>query len=298
MDFGTLLNSTLKLGGESRALRFVIDGSKIVATVPADSIFFAVKDILINREYELLPGFALTQQKGIIIDAGAHVGLYTLLASVGAKTVIALEPDERMFEILSNNVGRNGLRNVVLLKSALSNENGSTKFYRRGNTQLGSIRSRKDVEPAIVEAISLERLLTKAIQGSRRDVDLLKLDIEGSEFDVIQGSQDETLDRVRKIVAEIHTEHGSVQVLKRKLERSGFSYVILKRPFSKAINKPISIEANYKIKLMVRTVNLMAQLSRYSDWSSLLLFASKTRDDISASQTSPIRTGIIDSFLD
>lgn len=298
MDFGTLLNSTLKLGGESRSLRFVVDGSKVVATVPADSIFFSVKDILINREYELLPGFELSRQKGIIIDAGAHVGLYTLLASVGAKTVIALEPDERMFEILSNNVGRNGLRNVVLLKSALSNENGSTRFYRRGNTQLGSIRSRKNIEPVMVDAISLERLLTESIRGPSRDVDLLKLDIEGSEFDVIQDSQDDTLDRVRRIVAEIHTEHGSVQVLKRKLETCGFSYVILKRPFSKAINKPISIEANYRIRFMVRTVNLMTELARYSDWSSLLLFASRIRDDFSSSHTSPIRTGIIDSFLD
>jgi len=114
LDLGTLLNSALKLGGAPRNVTFSVDHSRLNALVPADSVFFSVKDILFNREYEFFPQFELSRPRDIIVDAGAHAGLYTLIASLHAKEVVALEPDHDIFQMLSTNVANNNLKNVVL----------------------------------------------------------------------------------------------------------------------------------------------------------------------------------------
>ena len=297
MDLGTLLNSALKLGGAPRNVTFSVDHSRLNALVPADSVFFSVKDILFNREYEFFPQFELSRPRDIIVDAGAHAGLYTLIASLHAKEVVALEPDHDIFQMLSTNVANNNLKNVVLKRSALWSENAPIRFYRRGNSQLGSIRTRKNTEPVLVDAISLDRLLDRTVGGQGRRIDLLKLDIEGTEFDVIPTSDDETLWRISRIVAEIHTEHGNIQDLTSKLRKTGFNYVIVRRPFRKPINREIRILADYKVKLMMRTVNLIIDLTDYSDWSSLIMFASRDSEDFQNSSLAALKSRIVETSL-
>ncbi len=286
------------LRGTSRSINFRIDNRQFEAVVPGDSVFFSIKDILFNREYELFPQFELmTRPRQVVIDAGAHAGLYTIIASIRAKKVVALEPDEDVFQTLSANIERNRLSNVSLLKSALWKENSLVKFYRRGNSQLGSMRTRKNIEPVMVEAVSLEQLLVKTLRGQGGRVDLLKLDIEGTEFELISGSDGETLERISRIVAEIHTEHGDIRLLTNKLKERGFSYVLAKRPIRKPGYTPVHIVADYKIKLLMRSVNLIIDLSRYSDWSSLLLFASKDPGDFQNLEINSLRGRIMETSL-
>jgi len=162
LDLGTLMNSTLKLGSASRTVNFAIDDTPLHALVPSDSMFFGIKDILFNREYELFPAFELTRPRQVVVDAGANAGLYTIIASIWAKQVIAIEPDSQIFKTLSYNVSSNRLTNVVLKQSALSTAKGFVGFYRRGNTQLGSIRTRRNVEPILV-AVSYTHLTLPTI---------------------------------------------------------------------------------------------------------------------------------------
>ncbi len=291
------MNSTLKLGSESRTVNFRVDDRPFHALVPSDSIFFGIKDILFNREYELFPAFELTRPRQVVVDAGANAGLYTIIASIWAKQVIAIEPDSQIFKTLSYNVSSNRLTNVVVKQSALSTTKGSVGFYRRGNTQLGTIRTRKNVEPITVDTVSLEELLDEGTQTQGRQIDLLKLDIEGSEFDVIQFSDKKSLGRVQRIVAEIHTEHGDISALTHTLTRSGFNYVITKRPLKKIGDRRIQILADYKIKLLMKAVDLTMNLSRYSDWSSLLLFASRERADFSASELDWLKSSVKETSL-
>jgi hypothetical protein len=57
------------------------------------------------------------------------------------------------------------------------------------------------------------------------DVDLLKIDIEGSEFSLVSGDPS-SLARVRRIVMEVHQPHGDVIELARALEGADFSVVV------------------------------------------------------------------------
>jgi len=297
LDLGNLVNSTLKLGSESRTVNFRIDGTSLHALVPSDSMFFGIKDILFNREYELFRAFELTRPRQVVIDAGANAGLYTIIASIGAEQVIAIEPDSQVFKTLSYNVSSNRLTNVVLKQSALSTTKGSVGFYKRGNTQLGSIRTRKNVGPILVDTISLEELPDEGTEAQGRQIDLLKLDIEGSEFELIQFSDEKSLRRVQRIVAEIHTEHGDISALTSKLTRSGFNYVITKRPLKKIGRRRIRILADYKMKLLMKAVDMTMSISRYSDWSSLLLFASRERADFPASELDSLKSSLKEASL-
>ncbi len=266
--------------------------------VPGDSVFFSIKDIIFNREYEFFPQFELTRPRQIVVDVGANAGLYTMIASLWATKVLALEPDDIIFQTLSENVGSNRLTNVTILESALWIRDGPVSFYRRGNSQLGSVRTRRNSEPILVKANSMRHILNIAIEGDQsRKVDLLKLDIEGTEFDVISSSDRETLQRITRMVVEVHTEHGRIETLTSKLKQCGFSYVIVKRPFRKPSDDEIEVLGDYKLKLLMETVNLAMGISNYSDWSSLLLFASKERDDFPNSHLSSLKHKVVEASL-
>ena len=68
----------------------------------------------------------------VVVDVGANVGYYTVLAGrlVGdAGRVYAFEPDPVSFAIMQRNVRLSGLRNVVLEPKAVSNEPGSIRLF-------------------------------------------------------------------------------------------------------------------------------------------------------------------------
>ena len=128
----------------------------------------------------------------VVIDVGAHVGYYSLLAArlVGAAgKVFAFEPEEGNHELLLGNINRNGYSNIVAIRKAVSNRVGSTTLYltaldngRHSAYQHGL----PDRGSAVVEATTLDAFLDA--QGWPK-VDLVKVDVEGAEQDVFQGME-------------------------------------------------------------------------------------------------------------
>ena len=127
-----------------------------------------------------------------VIDAGAHVGYYTLLAArqVGPTgRVYAFEPEPANYDLLLRNIQRNEYTNIVAVNAALSRgvgqatlyltglDNGRHSLFRHGLPQQGSV---------IVEITTLDAFLES--EGGTR-VDLVKVDVEGSEADVLKGME-------------------------------------------------------------------------------------------------------------
>jgi FkbM family methyltransferase len=129
------------------------------------------------------------------VDAGAHVGQYTLLASgaVGpAGRVIAFEPHPVLFQVLRRNVSRAGCVNVTVSQLALGRAAGPGHLVLHPPGNYGASSLRPDAATAHHPRMPVQVItLDEALSGFGRTpaVDLVKIDVEGAELDVIEGAR-------------------------------------------------------------------------------------------------------------
>lgn len=126
----------------------------------------------------------------VFVDVGANVGYFSLLASrlVGdGGAVVAVEASPGTFERLQRNVALNRARNVRAVNLAAGARRGTVRLYRgpasnRGETTtLESSGFQPDAE---VECLPLAEVLTP---DEVRRARLVKIDVEGAEWDVVEG---------------------------------------------------------------------------------------------------------------
>ena len=118
-----------------------------------------------------------------VLDAGANIGLHSIILSKCGFEVRAYEPDPKHFEILQRNLALNNCSNVQTFNAALSIRAGEMEFVRvLGNTLGSHLAGSKanpygDLERFPVKVETFEPLITWA--------DLIKLDVEGHEKEIL-----------------------------------------------------------------------------------------------------------------
>jgi FkbM family methyltransferase len=127
----------------------------------------------------------------LVVDAGAHTGYFTVLASrlVGPSgRVVAIEPSPDFHQALTANVAANGCsNNVRTVNAAVSDAPGRVTFYLERDTNLGGTTA---VRPRTVEATfeaaaaPLPTLLSGEELAAAR---LIKIDVEGGEAAAVRG---------------------------------------------------------------------------------------------------------------
>src|ERR1044071_8343119 len=150
------------------------------------------------RENEIIELFR-PKQGDIVVDVGAHIGRYTLIASkrVGENgKVIAIEAHPGNYEMLNRNIKLNGLTNVTTLNYAVYSKESKIKLFLPGgksnhtiyNTLISS-RATNEEKFVEVNANTLDGLL---LQGgiNHAEVNWIKIDVEGAEFEVLKGAHD------------------------------------------------------------------------------------------------------------
>jgi FkbM family methyltransferase len=154
------------------------------------------------------------------VDAGANIGIYTLVASkiVGdAGRVIAFEPSAQSFPVLQRNIALNDLKNVVTFPFALAERSGQARLYRGPNPGLNSLGNDpcwKQRDPSWkegAEEIATEQL-DRVLQRAAVDrVDVVKLDVQGAEELVLRGAMKNISSTRPLIIFEIFPE-GTVPI--------------------------------------------------------------------------------------
>ena len=140
-----------------------------------------------NYEREqVLPFTQSLFANAIVYDIGAHAGYYTIIASrkvgEGGK-VIAFEPLPKNVFNLEKNVRINKLENVRIVESAISDNDGTALFSEGKGSYEGKIDPCGKIE---VNVKSIDSLVET---GNYRKPDILKIDVEGSEFRVLLGAK-------------------------------------------------------------------------------------------------------------
>ena len=146
---------------------------------------------ILRAEREIWDEFMV--EGDVFIDAGAHIGQYSIMLSPRFKKVLAVEANPETFKLLEENIRLNGATNVKAVNGALWCEDGKQLefFITKVNVSTSSLKWDLIVEEGFtverkipVYTITLNTLLEKE---RIEDVDLMKLDIEGAEYEALQG---------------------------------------------------------------------------------------------------------------
>ena len=181
-----------------------------------------VKSNFVTRHY--IRGFVPIGRDSIVVDVGAHIGSFSLIAARTARKVLAFEPEPSNYRMLKKNMELNDMKNLSIFEMAVSGASGyqSLSIYEEsstGNHSLFRTDSKKVVERR-VETISLKEIMRK--EGLSR-VDFLKLDCEGAEHDILREMDPETAARIMGIAMETHRVPGDSSIdLSAALRRLGF----------------------------------------------------------------------------
>jgi FkbM family methyltransferase len=131
----------------------------------------------------------LVKRNMTVVDIGANIGYFTLLAAslVGEEgKVFAFEPVPQNYALLVKNIELNGFKNAIPVQKAVSNHTGEVEFFMDsvalGHSSLFSV-SENLTEPIVVDAISLDEFF----KDGECAIDIIKMDVEGAEMTVLLG---------------------------------------------------------------------------------------------------------------
>jgi FkbM family methyltransferase len=120
----------------------------------------------------------------IVFDIGAHVGFFTLIASVlvgSSGKVVAFEPLPENLRYLHEHLSINHVDNVTVIEKAVSIHSGSVKFRKHANRAMGGISDDGELD---VSAVSLDEMMEDTIV---LPPSCIKMDVEGGEFLALRG---------------------------------------------------------------------------------------------------------------
>jgi FkbM family methyltransferase len=164
-------------------------------------------DFLPGHESHIVGRF--TPKEGdTVIDIGAHIGRYTITSSkqVGnTGRVVAIEADPENFELLKRNIALNKLTNVLTLNYAVFSTRTRMKLYEQSASakynSLMLARAAKTKNYVEVNADTLDNILKL---NEVNQVNWIKIDVEGAEFEVLKGSSKTLSSENVSLFIEIH----------------------------------------------------------------------------------------------
>jgi FkbM family methyltransferase len=223
LDFGVFWYKAFKFlrPGNSALLKFRVPKYNYEFYCRINKDDFKIMTI---HEDDIIEHFT-PKQGDIVVDIGAHIGLYTIISSKRVGTngkVVAIEADPGNFEMLNRNIKLNQLTNVIPLNYAVYSKETKLKLYlpsgESGFTKYNTIMSNwANTEDKFVEvnANTLDYLL-QLNQIREEQVNWIKIDVEGAEFEVLKGAQN-VLSK-SKDIALLMELHGPPNVYRPKVQ--------------------------------------------------------------------------------
>ena len=179
-------------------------GELTIHFVPFWGELIHYQEIFIDKVYEQHPSFH-PSECGIIFDCGANIGLFTMHAAQNRDAKIyAFEPNPSVYGRLKKNIEINNLSNVSVYPLAIGAERGKSKLCWDSSTLSGKISESvsEGNNSAEIEITTLDHICS---EHEVRFIDLLKLDVEGKEYEALKGGR-QTLKTTKKLVLEYHND--------------------------------------------------------------------------------------------
>jgi FkbM family methyltransferase len=173
-------------------------------------------NILSGYEYSDLDRYILKHHLEIktVIDAGANIGMFTLYVAkvlkIPAKFIL-IEPDIENLKLLKKNLIANDIAEYKIYEKALYKEETIIKFDN--SLDFDSRRIDSDKGKTLIGTVTIESLLS---ENNLTRFDLLKMDIEGGEWDLLTKKNLEYFNRIKLIILEYHFNkiNNDIQIIK------------------------------------------------------------------------------------
>jgi len=188
-----------------------------------DADVTALDEIFVQRQY------AADYRRAVVLDLGAHKGCFTLFAAMGqADWVLAFEPEERNFQVLTRAARSARGTRCLLYREAVAPRDGELDFFVTGQSWSHSLFprvGRGDTRRVRVKTRTLDSAVLEARRVGGDDKRLIvKMDVEGAEWDVLHAASDGALGGIDELYVEIHPREGhDVPRLLARLARAGLS---------------------------------------------------------------------------
>lgn len=165
---------------------------------------FLFHETWVRRTYAP-PGFEINPGD-VVIDVGANIGVFAIYAATAAPDVkvYAYEPFPGNLVWLRRNIEESKLANVRVYDQAVTGATEERTLHVNPARWIVHSLVREEGESShdiTVKCVSLDQILEVETSGR---CDLLKLDCEGSEYEILMSCRPETLRRVKRIVGEYH----------------------------------------------------------------------------------------------
>lgn len=209
---------------------------------------FIFSEIFTEQQY--LKHGIIVNEGDCIFDVGANIGLFPIFLNqlFHSLKIYCFEPIKPIFEVLSENIHLHSMENVILFNYGISSENHPEvifTFYPNmaGNSTAKPLEKleQRDMMKSLLSQEQVDYYFqNQEIRGELRTlssvineleiktIDLLKIDVEGLEYEVLQGIEEKDWRKIKQIVTEVHNTEGRLEKIKRMLIANGFDIIIEK----------------------------------------------------------------------
>lgn len=214
-------------------IKYTINKQEISVELRNDADQSVAAEIFKLREYRIAEK-TIASLKLPILDVGAHAGFFSLYArALNSKVeIIALEPEPKNIQAFEDNIKNNKIKNITLVKGALAKKY-ETRILSVSSDSHNHKLSQGEVGHTItVQGYDVESLKKIFPNG----VGLMKMDIEGGEYEIFENLRPEEFLQIRAIVMEYHDLPGKKhQALDQILRENGFGVQTFPSKFDKTM---------------------------------------------------------------
>ena len=188
---------------------------------PGTSDYYTFDQVFIQNQYDIELPFA----PKTILDAGANVGLSAAYFAhrFPDASIVAVEPDKSNFETLQKNVRK--YPQVKPLCMGLWNKDALLKITNARECSHNSfmVSETNAADSQAIPAISIQSIMA---QNGWDTIDILKIDIEGSEKEVFGADYEQWLPKTKAIFIELHDimRRGCSTSVFKAISRYNFSF--------------------------------------------------------------------------
>jgi len=188
-----------------------------------------INAIWIEENYTRFPGFSV-KDDDIIVDIGAHIGVFSIFAAVRAKNgrIYSYEPFLENFRLLEKNISMNSLSNINIFNLGVCGKERERNLFVEKDTGGHNLYNNLNLGSREIRCTTIEGIFNS---NNLDQINFLKIDCEGAEYEILFNTPKDVFKKIDKISLEYHSSSSNLNTeLKNFLRNMNFDIILIDKP--------------------------------------------------------------------